>query len=547
MNDWIVTLNHGNYGHATTDPNGDFLYTLFDGNYAVTLLPPNPYWSVCENNFQIDFTDTLNFDTAIIDFAVNAIIDCPYLSIDLTTLRLRRCFPSTYHAHYCNSGTIPADSAYVQIVLDTFLSFTGNSSIPMASQSGDTLSFLLGEVGVGDCGNFTFEVEVSCDAELGQTHCTEAHIFPDSLCIPPNNWSGAQIVVEGACQNDTIYFNIQNIGDAPTSQALDFVVIEDDVILMQGSVGILTPQSAEQYYLPATGATYRMEAEQEPNVPGVWSNPSSTVEACGLGNFSFGFTNQFPQDDASPFVDIDCRENVGSYDPNDKQAFPTGYQEEHFIYPNTDIEYLIRFQNTGTDTAFRVVIRDTLSAFLDPASVRPGASSHPYEFGIGGLGVLKFTFDDILLPDSTVNEAASHGFVKFRVSQKPFLPIGSVIENSAAIYFDFNAPVMTNTTWHTVGEDALSLSISAPGKPGLEAIVFPNPFSQKATIEWKGTDWPGENTFFLFDAMGRQVFAKKFKGNKLEVDGGSLQSGIYFYSVEVEGEVTMAGKLAVWK
>ncbi|MCB0556652.1 MAG: hypothetical protein KDD02_24110, partial [Phaeodactylibacter sp.] len=63
---------------------------------------------------------------------------------------------------------------------------------------------------------------------------------------------------------------------------------------------------------------------------------------------------------------------------NDKQGFPRGYGDEHYIYPGTDLEYLVRFQNTGNDTAFLVVIRDTLSEFLDIATVRPGAASHPY-------------------------------------------------------------------------------------------------------------------------------------------------------------------------
>lgn len=120
---------------------------------------------------------------------------------------------------------------------------------------------------VGECADFTFDVLVSCDAELGQTHCTEAHIFPDSLCIPPINWSGAQIEVNGACQNDTIYFNIQNVGDAPTSQPLDFIVIEDDVILMQGNIDILNPQEVEQYYYPARALPIAWRPSRNPMFP----------------------------------------------------------------------------------------------------------------------------------------------------------------------------------------------------------------------------------------------------------------------------------------
>ncbi|MEZ4956293.1 MAG: hypothetical protein R2825_22230 [Saprospiraceae bacterium] len=94
---------------------------------------------------------------------------------------------------------------------------------------------------------------------------------------------------------------------------------------------------------------------------------------------------QYPLNDADPFVDTDCRENTGSYDPNDKTGFPLGIDEDHFILKNTDIEYLIRFQNTGTDTALTVVIRDTLSPYLDPTSIEMGGGSHAFRYEIYGL------------------------------------------------------------------------------------------------------------------------------------------------------------------
>ena len=114
------------------------------------------------------------------------------------------------------------------------------------------------------------------------------------------------------------------------------------------------------------------------------------------------------------------------------------------------MEYLIRFQNTGTDTAFLVVIRDTISPFLDPATVRPGASSHPYTWSLMNNGSLKFTFENIMLPDSNINEAASHGFIKFKIQQQPENLPGTTIHNQAGIYFDYNAPVITNQTTHKI-------------------------------------------------------------------------------------------------
>ena len=192
------------------------------------------------------------------------------------------------------------------------------------------------------------------------------------------------------------------------------------------------------------------------------------MEACGTnagGTFSTGFVTQFPDDDANPFVSIDCQESIGPYDPNDKRAFPKGVGDNHYIEANTDLEYLIRFQNVGTDTAFNVVIKDTLPDALNPATFVAGAASHPYRFEIEETGILTVSFENIQLPDSTTNEPASHGFFKFRIHQKPDNPIGTILENRAAIYFDFNEPVITNFSWHTIGADfLLADSVDIMGK-----------------------------------------------------------------------------------
>lgn len=130
----------------------------------------------------------------------------------------------------------------------------------------------------------------------------------------------------------------------------------------------------------------------------------------------------------------------------------------HSILPNGEIEYVINFQNTGTDTAINVKILDTLSLDLNVFSVAPGVSSHNYHFNIHGPRVLEWVFDDILLPDSMTNESESHGFVTFRVSQIPDLSNFTVINNVGNIYFDYNDPVITNQTEHTVNQDAQSIT-----------------------------------------------------------------------------------------
>ena len=139
-----------------------------------------------------------------------------------------------------------------------------------------------------------------------------------------------------------------------------------------------------------------------------------------------------------------------AYDPNDKQVFPPGSDSLNFIAKDQELEYLIRFQNTGTDTAFHVILVDELSELLDLATFRPIASSHPMSVNLDGNGVLELSFLNILLPDSGANYTKSQGFAKFSISPKEGLDPFTEILNTAGIYFDFNPPIITNTVRSTI-------------------------------------------------------------------------------------------------
>ncbi len=297
--------------------------------------------------------------------------------------------------------------------------------------------------------------------------------------------------------------------------------------------------------VPANGSTWRLEMDQEPYHPGQ-SSPSVTIEGCTMGaSFSTGFVTQFPSDDADEFIDSDCRANIGSFDPNEKQAFPTGYGTDHYIRPGTPLEYQIQFQNTGTDTAFTVKIVDTLSSFLDPGSVRPGASSQPYTWDLTGAGVLSFLFENILLPDSNVNEAASHGFVKFTIDHKPQLPLETVIENTAEIYFDFNEAIVTNTTFHRLGEHFVTVGLWEPKQQAYAIRVTPNPFAETAILEIFGTDSKQPLHLQVFDLQGKIQMDLDAEGTKFHLKKGSLPDGIYLFKVEQQGRTIGSGKLLI--
>jgi uncharacterized repeat protein (TIGR01451 family) len=132
----------------------------------------------------------------------------------------------------------------------------------------------------------------------------------------------------------------------------------------------------------------------------------------------------------------------GSFDPNDKQATPQLSPSQ--VANGNYIDYTIRFQNTGTDTAFNIVISDTLSEDLQANTLQMITSSHNCKATVKD-NIVFFEFLNILLPDSNVNEAKSHGFVSFKIKPQSTVAVNTTITNKAAIYFDYNAPVITNT------------------------------------------------------------------------------------------------------
>jgi uncharacterized repeat protein (TIGR01451 family) len=466
----------------------------------------------------------------------------PLMSVQVAIPKLRRCFENPVYVQFCNQGTETADSTWLDLSLDPYLSIT-SSDWPYDSLGNHLYRFNTGAVAPGGCGQFMLQVLVDCDSTvLGQTHCIIAHIQPDSLCVPVPAWSGAEVQASVSCQDTSVHFALYNTGVA-SSQALDFIVIEDDVVLFQGN-HTYPPNDTLEFDFPANGLTWRIESEQEPG------HPFSTLalafkEGCG-GYNSLGYINQFPVDPFMPSWDQNCVENTGSFDPNDKQGFPLGFGAEHRIRPGQELEYLIRFQNTGTDTAFTVVLRDTLSPWLDPASVRPGASSHPYEWALSGEGALTFTFNNIHLPDSNVNQAASQGFVSFRIAQKPDVPLGAEIYNEAAIYFDFNEPVITNRTLHTVGRIMVGLK-PAPTSLALSEIhVSPQPVHDFALIRHAdGRPFRNER-FFLTDALGHVVRQAVLNEGTYRFERLQLPAGLYFFRLETaNGQLTGTGRLVL--
>lgn len=225
---------------------------------------------------------------------------------------------------------------------------------------------------------------------------------------------------------------------------------------------------------------------------------------------------------------------TGSYDPNDKQNL---VGEDPFggpVHPDiSTYHYLIRFQNTGTDTAFSVVVTDTLSPKFDVNSIRIVDASHNYTADIDQGNILSFEFINIMLPDSNVNEPASHGHIYFTIDLVPGLPIGTEVSNTAHIYFDFNAPIVTNTV-----ENSIELPLIVPKIPkqifGLK--LYPNPTDENTQLDLDISE-SATVDLQLFDVNGRLISILKTNelmregSYKIPIRTADLSPGVYFLNL----------------
>ncbi|HUN17616.1 MAG TPA: T9SS type A sorting domain-containing protein, partial [Saprospiraceae bacterium] len=239
---------------------------------------------------------------------------------------------------------------------------------------------------------------------------------------------------------------------------------------------------------------------------------------------------------------LSCEKNIGSFDPNDKMAYSSGMPLSNKITSEQEyIEYLIRFQNTGTDTTFKVVLRDQLDKNLDWNSFEVLSSSHPYSFTMDDGGLVTFLFKDILLPDSSINVVASNGYIKYSIKKKDNIALGTVIHNEAAIYFDFNEPVWTNK---------VSLQLVSPSKTknysqDILLTIVPNPFSTKASISLPKELEDQEKLIKIFDLHGKEITQFKSMEKSIELINDHFTNGIYLVKVFAKNGRTGIAKFVV--
>jgi len=224
----------------------------------------------------------------------------------------------------------------------------------------------------------------------------------------------------------------------------------------------------------------------------------------------------------------ECFPILAAYDPNVKYMSPSGLVDTSQQW----FEFTVFFQNVGTAPAEDIYILDTLDQNLDATTFTYLSSSHDVITQMLPGNILRFNYPDIYLADSTSDEPASHGYVKFKVKRKENLPLNTTISNTAYIFFDFNEAVVTNTTFATL---TTSVGMSENTLPVI--LVYPNPAQSQLTVE------SGKNTISaieILNTMGQQVFSlNEGIGKRQTIDVENFAEGIYIVKINIENKIVV--------
>ena len=209
---------------------------------------------------------------------------------------------------------------------------------------------------------------------------------------------------------------------------------------------------------------------------------------------------------------------VNSFDPNDKTCLNGNAFDQEFV--GDYLKYMIRFENTGSAEAINIVVIDTLdNTKFDVRTLQVINASHEVVTEITE-NVIKFIFKDIYLP---FEDETNDGYVTFKIKTLPSLVLGDDIQNKAEIFFDFNFPIVTNTT-STIISDFTSVDDLKQNTFDLE--ISPNPTSESILISSDAM----MSRIELIDISGKLLESVSFVENKSQHIHSiqHLLSGVYF-------------------
>ncbi|MCD0476281.1 T9SS type A sorting domain-containing protein [Flavobacterium sp. EDS] len=214
---------------------------------------------------------------------------------------------------------------------------------------------------------------------------------------------------------------------------------------------------------------------------------------------------------------------VNSFDPNDKICLGGDYlRPEHvgdYMY------YRIRFENLGTASAQNIKVTDMIDTTkFDIASLSPVDGSHPFTTRVIQGNQVEFMFNNIQLGFADEN---NDGYLVFKIRSLNSLTEGAVLENTASIYFDYNLPVVTNTSVVTVQRSLHTISFET-----IKLALYPVPAGDMVFISIPKQ--VNVQSVTVYNLLGQSVLENVRPGPQGDVNVTTLASGSYLMRVRTE-------------
>lgn len=416
------------------------------------------------------------------------------------------------------------EDGYYQIYLDE-----GDYTLEQQSMDGWALT----------CPNGSQSYELTLTT--GNTYCNN-DFGNEAICNDPNLEVDVATTALRRGFRNTLVISYQNNGVSEANNTSLELILDNEIVAISAST------EWDNAIVGAERTTYTWNqgtlAALEEGVIELVDSVSVAAELGINANITAAINFAGTDCDASDNSRLLVDEIVGSVDPNDILVSPKGYGETGMIDQDQRLTYKIRFQNVGNYYASRVVITDELSKFLDLSTLEIEGYSHDFDYELNGRELM-FKTEGIYLPDSTANEAGSHGFIKYSIMPRQGMFHGFTIYNKASIQFDYNDYIETNTVVNTISR---SLYLA---KNGLIKIHFSaNPMTNETYVSLKAIDGSDVTTKLdrveVYNIAGRIV--KELEGaNTIDVRIGRdrLQPGFYLVRVYDEFGMSYSERLIV--
>lgn len=228
---------------------------------------------------------------------------------------------------------------------------------------------------------------------------------------------------------------------------------------------------------------------------------------------------------------------VASWDPNDI----TESHGERIVWADFGadeyLHYTIRFENTGTAAAEFIRVIDELDNQLDETTFELIGASHNVN-AIRNGSLLKFEFNDINLPPSTINTDDGHGYVQFKIKPNPGYAVGDIIPNTASIYFDTNPAIVTNT-FNT--EFVQTLETDSFESHNIQ--LYPNPANDFFTVTNNNGTIAEVN---IFDISGKRIYSNsENQTSEININTSAFAKGLYLIEITTNDNHKINKKLII--